>query len=469
MRNHDAEGRAELILRGGRVLVMDPEGGRAEAVAVGGGRILAVGSDAEIERWIGPRTETIALGGRTLLPGINDSHLHGTHLGAVWPSVLFGDDPEEARRVEETRVESRDGILAAARTAAEQLSRLGITSYTEPGLGPGEDEGESGCCGSAAIDVYRELAARGELRQRITVLGLFGTMDGPSSLEDVLAGIEALAAEPAAAAPDPRWLRIAGVKIFADLIPMVREAWTSHGYDDGSHGGLLVRGESIEAQAAALKEMVRTAHLAGLQVGVHATGDLAIQTVLDAVREAAARPGAVPAAELAHSIIHGDLIASSQLDELAELGMFLATQPVIAAAAEGALAEVLGEAVAGAAWPLQAASDLGVLTLSSDAPITRPDWRAGVARAEERMLRMGAPGDPESAEQRLHALLRAYTAVPAAQDRAASWKGTVEPGKVADFAVLAGDPFDAGAAGLPGIEVDLTVLDGRVVFSRDGS
>ena len=461
-----AAGPADLILRGGRVLVTDAEGSRAEAVAVSGGTIAAVGSDGEMDGWIGPCTRVIELAGRTVLPGINDSHLHGTHMGVVWPDVLFSDDPAESARVEQARIAGREDIVAAVRTSAEQLSRLGITSYTEPGIGPGEDGGTAVYCGSAALEVYREFALRGELRQRITLLGLYGTMDGPSSLPDVLAGIEGLAR--AGSDSDPRWLSVRGVKIFADLIPMMRLAWTRHAYDDGSHGGLLVVGSDLESQVASLREMVRAGHVAGLQVGVHATGDRTIQAVIDAVREAVAEPGATPAPELAHTIIHGDLVTGPQLVEMSELGMFLNAQPVIASAAGGMLAEVLGDEVAGAAWPLEAASELGVLALSSDAPMTSPDWRVGVARAEARMVAMGAATDAVSASERLHGLLRAYTAVPAAQDRAASWKGTVEAGKAADLVVLADDPHAVGAAGLPGVEIDATVLDGRIVFEREG-
>ncbi|MFH9672157.1 hypothetical protein ACH4L5_07715 [Streptomyces sp. NPDC017405] len=52
----------------------------AQAVAVAAGRILAVGSDAEITAPAGPDTHVIDLAGRTVLPGVNDSHLHA----AAW-------------------------------------------------------------------------------------------------------------------------------------------------------------------------------------------------------------------------------------------------------------------------------------------------------------------------------------------------------------------------------------------------
>ncbi|MGP3698424.1 amidohydrolase [Rhodobacter sp. NSM] len=66
----------DLILTNAEVLTMDPARPRAEAVAVDGGRIAAVGSRAEIEKLATSATETVDAGGRTLLPGFVESHLH---------------------------------------------------------------------------------------------------------------------------------------------------------------------------------------------------------------------------------------------------------------------------------------------------------------------------------------------------------------------------------------------------------
>jgi predicted amidohydrolase YtcJ len=110
------------------------------------------------------------------------------------------------------------------------------------------------------------------------------------------------------------------------------------------------------------------------------------------------------------------------------------------------------------------ALDAGVLVLSSDAPVLGFDWRRGIADADARIVEMGGAASPEAARERLHRLLRAYTAVPAEQDGAGSWKGTVSVGGVADLVVLGRDPFEVGAAGLPQVPIELTVLDGRVVF-----
>ena len=55
---------------------MDPAGRTAEALAVVDGRIAAVGPDAALRRWIGPRTRVIDLRGRTVTPGFGDAHVH---------------------------------------------------------------------------------------------------------------------------------------------------------------------------------------------------------------------------------------------------------------------------------------------------------------------------------------------------------------------------------------------------------
>ena len=67
---------ADLIVTGARVLTFDPGRPRAEALAVARGRILAVGSDAEIGALAGPKARRIDGAGRTLIPGFVESHMH---------------------------------------------------------------------------------------------------------------------------------------------------------------------------------------------------------------------------------------------------------------------------------------------------------------------------------------------------------------------------------------------------------
>lgn len=99
---------ADTVLVGGAVMTMDPAAPAAEAVAVGDGRILAVGDDRAVLEHAGPRTRRIELSGRTLLPGFTDAHCH---------PVLAG---VEMRRCDLHDVaESRDAYIDAVRAYAE--------------------------------------------------------------------------------------------------------------------------------------------------------------------------------------------------------------------------------------------------------------------------------------------------------------------------------------------------------------
>jgi len=73
--------RADLVLRGGVVITVDPAIGEVQALAARGDRILAVGSDAEIARHIGDSTRVIELAGRVVTPGFIEGHGHFSGIG----------------------------------------------------------------------------------------------------------------------------------------------------------------------------------------------------------------------------------------------------------------------------------------------------------------------------------------------------------------------------------------------------
>jgi predicted amidohydrolase YtcJ len=104
---------ADLALVGGSVMTMDPAVPTAEAVAVSRGRISAVGSDAEIGAFVGPRTRRIDLRGRTLLPGFIDAHVHPVLAGIELLQCGLHDLPE-----------SRDAYIDAIREYANAHPEL---------------------------------------------------------------------------------------------------------------------------------------------------------------------------------------------------------------------------------------------------------------------------------------------------------------------------------------------------------
>ena len=104
---------ADLIAYNGHIVTLDPQSSEAQALAVRDGRIVAVGTDAEVLALAGPDTEQIDLAGQTVVPGLADNHFHGIGGGA-------GVDLSEVRSLEEVH----DAIAArAAQTPAGEIIR----------------------------------------------------------------------------------------------------------------------------------------------------------------------------------------------------------------------------------------------------------------------------------------------------------------------------------------------------------
>jgi len=81
-------GPPDLVLTGGKIFTADPARPWAEAVAIRGDRIVAVGTNAEVERTARSGTRRVALGGRTVVPGFNDAHDHfGGPENGVWMEI----------------------------------------------------------------------------------------------------------------------------------------------------------------------------------------------------------------------------------------------------------------------------------------------------------------------------------------------------------------------------------------------
>jgi len=72
---------ADLVLRDGKIVTVDPARPSAQALAVRGDTIVALGTDEEIGRYIGDKTQVIDLGGKLAIPGFNDAHLHFMGVG----------------------------------------------------------------------------------------------------------------------------------------------------------------------------------------------------------------------------------------------------------------------------------------------------------------------------------------------------------------------------------------------------
>jgi hypothetical protein len=107
------EMQADLVLHNGRVYTMDPARPRAQALAIAGNRILAVGSDAELLPLLGPGGRAVDLAGQAAIPGLIDAHIHfGWYSWAIYQGEVELDNvPTKAEAV--ARVASRAQKLAA--------------------------------------------------------------------------------------------------------------------------------------------------------------------------------------------------------------------------------------------------------------------------------------------------------------------------------------------------------------------
>jgi len=79
---------ADMVLRGGKIVTVDRDFSIHRAVAIKDGRFLAVGSERDMRPLIGPATKVVELAGRTVIPGLIDSHIHATVAGLSWDAEL---------------------------------------------------------------------------------------------------------------------------------------------------------------------------------------------------------------------------------------------------------------------------------------------------------------------------------------------------------------------------------------------
>src|SRR5207302_1448989 len=78
---------ADLVLRGGKIITVDSGWHVAQTVAVRNGRFVAIGDDAAVASYVGPSTQVIELAGKTVIPGLIDSHLHQLFAALNGPAV----------------------------------------------------------------------------------------------------------------------------------------------------------------------------------------------------------------------------------------------------------------------------------------------------------------------------------------------------------------------------------------------
>jgi hypothetical protein len=213
-----------------------------------------------------------------------------------------------------------------------------------------------------------------------------------------------------------------------------------------------------------LIRLVKELHKMGLQIAIHGNGDAAIDDILFAYEAA---QNEFPRPDARHVVVHAQTSREDQLDKMKELGVIPSFFVVHTYYWGDRHTEIfLGPERAARISPAKSAFQRGLpFTLHTDTPVTPIDplflaWSA--------VNRLSSSGRVIGAEQRISALqaLRAITINSARQAFEEPTRGSIEPGKFADFAVLSGDPF-ASPNALKDIKVLETIVGGTSIYRSE--
>jgi predicted amidohydrolase YtcJ len=230
------------------------------------------------------------------------------------------------------------------------------------------------------------------------------------------------------------YLKMGPLKLFADGSLGSHTAALREPYHDNPG----TRGVPA-ADPALLKEMVRKADEAGLQTGIHAIGDAAIQTVLEAFE-------ALPpeSARRRHGVIHCQITGEDLLDRMARRGVIAVVQPVFLAH-DHAIAETrLGAARAATSYAWGSMERLGIrAAYGTDCPIEHINPLHGIACAVTRQDREGRPPGGFYPAERIDiaCAIDNYTAGSAYANFDEARLGRIRRGYLADMVLLDTDLF----------------------------
>lgn len=548
---------ADRIFVGGDIWTGADAQLRAEAFAVAGDRILAVGSSEEIRGMAGPDATIVDLGGRLVVPGFQDSHLHPFAVsvdrvdledvggveemqailaefaeanpdlpwiqGRGWAYAAFPDQQAHKRYIDEVIADrpvylvNRDGHMGLGNSRALELA--GVTRDTpDPDNGRivrdenGDATGELQESAQSLVrrlippdtpeQIYRSLVANMEhaAANGLTAFHQAGASLGDGATPDVIAHLERALAEGTLKQRFQVAMRMRRIENEdADMIAAVREEiaqidalrarLTGPYIEARSIKGML--DGTIDATTAAMfepyvgagdwtglpfweQEDLNTAvalyDAAGYQVMLHAIGDRAINMAVNAF-EHASRVNDTTGRR--HRIEHAEMPRLDDLPRMRALGVIASTQAMFANPDATVLENfqvLLGPERAQYADNFAIWDEAGVVQVfGSDFPVMTLDVLRGIEVAATRMTEEGTPPGGWFPEGRIsvEAALRHYTVDAAYAVFEEDERGTIEPGKFADFVVLSRNIFEIPPTEISETEILLTVMGGRDTYRSE--
>jgi predicted amidohydrolase YtcJ len=325
---------------------------------------------------------------------------------------------------------SKQERVEACRKAMANAARLGLT-------------GVHNCEGALEFAAFQEL--EGELTLRVLMHIPSGNLDAAIAvgLQDGFGN---------------DWLRLHGIKAFADGALGSRSAWMLEPYEnDPDNVGVptLTPEETID--------LVRRANDAGLSVAIHAIGDAANRMVLNAIEQEGTGD------MLRNRIEHVQLLHPGDVSRLADLKVIASMQPIHATSDIDIADKHWGKRAATSyAW--RSLLDAGVaLAFGSDAPVEDISPLRGIYAAVTRCRPDGSP-DPEGwyPEQRVTVTQAAYayTMGAAYAGGEEAIKGSLTPGKLADLVILDKNIFTVDPFEILNTRILATLVDGKFVYGE---
>jgi predicted amidohydrolase YtcJ len=507
----------DTVLVNGKVLTVDASSSVREALAIANGRILAVGTSANIRRLAGPSTRVIDLQGRTVIPGLIDSHLH-----AIRAAQTF------ATEVNWTGVRSLSEAIGRIRTAAAAMPRgswlIVAGGWTERQFSENRRPTQAELQAAApdnpvyvqlgytwavltppALDALKITSAKDGIvtGPQATIIALFDRLPKPTFAQQV-AGTKAFFRE-------LNRLGITGVvdpggnNLFASDYQALFDVWRAGemtvrvayalcgqtpgreleelqaltallpmGFGDdmlrfnGIGERLTAAMNNNDAPTAADQEayyqLVKWAAQRGLTLTMHWGNDRSVAILLSIFERVNTE---IPIAPLRWSIAHLNDASKDSLARMKALGIGWTVQDAMYFGGDQLLAS-RGEAVARRTPPMETAREIGVVVgggtdahrVASYNPFTSLQWMLDGRSVSGAKLR-----GPEETPDRMGAL-RLYTMGSAWFSHDDDVRGSLEPGKLADLAVLSGDYLTVPVEKVGDLESVLTIVGGKVVWER---
>ena len=499
----------------------------AEAVAIRGDRVLAVGSQSEVLEAAGPEASTQDLDGRFLAPGFMDSHTHFRGAGVLLLGVNLldvSDDVGLRRRVREAggrlpagswMVGGDWGAYDLETTWVPSRALLDSLTGTRPTLLNKWDRSQfvanSAALEAAGLDPAMHLGSLTEEDAR----RVYAAVPPPSfeqrlaearlALQDLarhgvttihdntdarqmqlfqyLKRRDSLTVRVCARPTIDHWSELAGVGMETGYGDEWIKVCGLKGHIDGIMGNSSAmfrepyrhrpdtrgRWRRLMSPPGTMERMIAAADSAGLSPQVHAIGDLAVDTLLDMFEEAIRINGP---RDRRFRMIHAQVVEPDDFQRFGELGIIAEVQPYHAIDDMRWMQERIGERARGA-YAFRSLKESGALLIfGSDWPGTNAAWYPadpvlGIYAAVTRQTLEGEPAGGWYPDQRLSVqeALEAYTIGPAYAAFEEGHKGKLMPGYLADLVVLSEDLFAVPPEAIKDVRVLRTMVGGRWVYA----